>query len=126
MTDAPRMTLVSTVLNSPDPQALGRFYAQLLGWEIDSDDPGWVKLINPNGGPTLAFQPEEIYERPVWPAAPEQPQMMMHLDILVTDLAGASSRALALGATLAEFQPEPDNLLVHLDPDGHPFCIFLR
>ena len=126
MSEAPTTTLISTVLNSPDPQALGRFYAALLGWEVGADDPGWVKLINPNGGPTLAFQPEDIYERPVWPAEQGQPQMMMHLDIHVTDLAAASGHAIALGATLAAFQPEPDNLLVHLDPDGHPFCLFLQ
>ncbi len=32
--------------------------------------------------------------------------------------------ALALGATLADFQPR-DNVRVLLDPAGHPFCLCL-
>jgi len=30
----------------------------------------------------------------------------------------------ALGATVAEFQPQ-DDVRVHLDPAGHPFCLWL-
>lgn len=50
--------------------------------------------------------------------------MMMHLDIAVADLAEASTHAQQAGATLADFQPQ-DDVLVHLDPAGHPFCLFL-
>ena len=32
--------------------------------------------------------------------------------------------AVALGATLAEFQPQED-VRVLLDPAGHPFCLYL-
>jgi hypothetical protein len=28
------------------------------------------------------------------------------------------------GATLADYQPQ-DDVRVHLDPDGHPFCLYL-
>lgn len=33
------------------------------------------------------------------------------------------SRILALGATRAEVQPNPDKWRVLIDPAGHPFCI---
>ena len=31
----------------------------------------------------------------------------------------------ACGATLADVQPQED-VRVHLDPDGHPFCLYLE
>jgi len=42
----------------------------------------------------------------------------------VDDLDVAGEQAAAAGATLAEFQPQPD-VRVYLDPAGHPFCLFL-
>ena len=40
MNPTDNLTLNSVTLNSPNPQALGRFYARLLGWEITTDTPG--------------------------------------------------------------------------------------
>ena len=42
-------TLTAAVLDSADPPALARFYQQLLGWPIGSEDPTWVTL-RPDGG----------------------------------------------------------------------------
>ena len=49
--------------------------------------------------------------------------MQLHLDIAVNDLAGATEDAVALGARLAEFQPQED-VRVLIDPEGHPFCLY--
>jgi hypothetical protein len=49
---------------------------------------------------------------------------MMHLDIAVDDLAAACAHAAEAGATLADFQPQ-DHVRVHLDPAGHPFCLYV-
>jgi catechol 2,3-dioxygenase-like lactoylglutathione lyase family enzyme len=121
----PAMTLSATVLDAPDPRALARFYQQLLGWLVVQDDPGWVTLRPPGGGPGLSFQLEELYERPTWPAERERQQMMLHLDIEVEDIEAAVEQGLAAGATLAEFQPQ-ENVRVLLDPVGHPFCLFVN
>ncbi|GAA1772040.1 VOC family protein [Luedemannella helvata] len=118
------LTLTGTNIDTPDPAALARFYARLLGWEIAAEEPDWVKLAAPDGGATLSFQTETNYVRPTWPAGPGDQQMMMHLEIRVDDLASASAHAQACGATLAQFQPQ-DDVRVHLDPDGHPFCLWL-
>ena len=32
--------------------------------------------------------------------------------------------AVALGARVAEHEPQPERLVVMLDPAGHPFCLF--
>lgn len=124
MKPKPHGTVLTTVtLNAPDPVVLARFYEKLLGWTIHSEDPGWVTLRNPEGGIGLAFQTEDIYVRPVWPAKAGQQQMMIHLEIRVDDLEAGCIHAKACGATLAAYQPQ-DDVRVHLDPAGHPFCLW--
>lgn len=127
MTTPGGIGLTHVTINSPDPMALAEFYARLLGWEVAADnDPTWVPIRNPEGGIGLACQLEPIYERPVWPAAKAgEQQMQMHLEVGCTDLEAAAAHAKACGATLAEFQPNEGNL-VHYDPDGHPFCLYLN
>jgi len=118
------MTLSGIVLDSPDARELAAFYQRLLGWSVIQDEDGWVKLGAPAGGPGLSFQTESRYVRPVWPAGPDDPQMSVHLDIHVEDLEVAGAHAEKAGATRADFQPQED-VRVYLDPDGHPFCLFL-
>jgi hypothetical protein len=47
---------------------------------------------------------------------------MMHLDFQVGDLDAAVADAVALGATVAEAQPQA-SVRVLIDPAGHPFCL---
>jgi catechol 2,3-dioxygenase-like lactoylglutathione lyase family enzyme len=121
--DQPRMQLSATVLDSPDPQALGDFYARLLGWTVARNEPDWVMVQPPAGRPGLSFQREEKYVPPVWPGESGEQLMMMHLDILVDDLETAVAWAIEAGAHQADFQPQ-DDVRVMLDPAGHPFCLF--
>jgi len=118
------MTLSGIVLDASDPRALAAFYARLLGWTLRTNEPDWVTLKPPDGGPGLSFQTEAAYVRPTWPAGPGDQQMMVHLDIWVDDLDAAGAHAVDAGAVLAEYQPQ-DDVRVYLDPDGHPFCLFL-
>ncbi len=125
--DAPRMSLSGIVLDSPDARELAAFYQRLLGWPVQQDEPGWVKLASPEGGPGLSFQTEPGYRPPRWPTESGSgvQQMMIHLDIKVEDLDDAGRHALAAGAVLADYQPQSD-VRVYLDPVGHPFCLFLH
>ncbi|TWD84551.1 hypothetical protein FB561_5743 [Kribbella amoyensis] len=122
--------LASTVLGSPNPPELAAFYVALLGWRYRDDDaagdPDWIVIKPPPGGGEagLSFQREENHVPPAWPAGSEEQQMQLHLDIAVgEDLDGAVARAEELGATQAEYQPQP-LVRVMLDPAGHPFCLF--
>jgi catechol 2,3-dioxygenase-like lactoylglutathione lyase family enzyme len=122
---APTTTAVpalgSMVLDCPDPLALSAFYRRLLDWPEDAakGDGDWVSLINPLGGPKLAFQRVDDYHAPDWPS-PANPQQA-HLDLDVADMEAAHARALDLGARLLD--DEPEAFRVYADPVGHPFCL---
>jgi len=120
----PSVKLTATVIGALDPHRLGRFYAELLGWEIGAYEDGWVTVRDPEGGAGLSFQAEQLHRRPVWPGNKVDQQMMMHLDFQVEDLGAASVHAVSLGATVAAYQPQ-DDTIVHFDPDGHPFCLWV-
>jgi catechol 2,3-dioxygenase-like lactoylglutathione lyase family enzyme len=119
------MRVTGVVLGSPDPRSLASFYRQLLGWEIERDEPDWVKLIAPDGPTGLSFQLEPDHVAPTWPATPGAQQMQVHLDIWVESLDAGVQYALQLGAQLAPHQFE-DGVQVLIDPDGHPFCLWER
>lgn len=114
-------TLESFVLDCPDPQALARFYAELIGAEIVGHDPDWAEIVPPSSmRPLLAFQRVEgDYSPPQWPGqlVPQQ----MHIDVKVDDFDVAEPAVLALGATRTG--SEYPTFRVYLDPAGHPFCL---
>ena len=116
--------LTAVTLNSPNPPELAKFYAKLLGWEITVDKEDWVELPNPNGGIGLSFHIEDVWQPPVWPSQPGEQIMQVHLEIQVDNLEDGAAHAQACGATLAKYQPQ-DDVRVHLDPDGHPFCVYI-
>ncbi|WP_035800732.1 VOC family protein [Kitasatospora mediocidica] len=114
-------TLQSVVLDCHYPAALARFYAAVLGGEVDRPDPSvdedWSTLHTPDGQ-LLAFQRVADFHPPQWPD-PAHPQQF-HLDIAVPDLDAAEREVVALGA--APLQRE-DTFRVYTDPAGHPFCL---
>jgi catechol 2,3-dioxygenase-like lactoylglutathione lyase family enzyme len=112
-------------IEAPDPAALARFYADLLGFAIVHEQPGTSVVAIPDAPVFWVFQHAEGYEPPVWPAADGEQRSMMHLDIQVGDLTEAVEEAVALGARLCEHQPQP-HVRVLLDPAGRPFCLCLE
>ncbi len=111
------------VVDAPDVAVLARFYAELRGWKIHMMDEEDASLDPGEGVAYLNIQRNDAYVPPAWPTQPGQQQMMLHLDFEVTDLAAETQRALELGATLPDFQPQ-ENVRVLLDPAGHPFCLY--
>jgi len=111
--------LAAVSLDSSDPAGLADFYRQLLGLELYFESPDFVALRG--AGVLLTTQRVADHVRPDWPSGPAPKQI--HLELAVQDLEAAESTALALGATKADEQPNPDNWRVLVDPAGHPFCI---
>lgn len=120
----PAFSLATVAVDCLDAHVLANFYREMLGWDVKWDEPDWVLLRPPQGGTGLSFQSEKGYGPPAWPEKPGRQQKMLHLDIRVDDLDAAGARAIALGARLADFQPQ-DDVRVYFDPAGHPFCLFL-
>ncbi|WP_236028433.1 VOC family protein [Paractinoplanes lichenicola] len=110
-------------VEAPDPPALARFYAELVGWAVVHEEPGTTVLATrPDGSNFVVFQQADGYEPPVWPPLDGRQRPMMHFDFQVGDLDSAVAEAEALGATVAEHQPQ-SHVKVLLDPAGHPFCL---
>ncbi|MDR0343567.1 MAG: VOC family protein [Nocardiopsaceae bacterium] len=135
MNQPPRMDATSVTIGAPAPRDLAAFYARLLGWPVTAEEPaqpgfppedGWAQLRPPPGkiGPTLNFEYEAQFTRPVWPSEPGKQHITEHLDIAVDDLPAAVAWATEAGATLAGHQPQ-ESVRVMIDPAGHPFCLFL-
>jgi len=110
------LRFVGVSLDCADPAQLAEFYLQLLGGRVLWRGPTSVGVQVP--GLLLVPQRVENYRPPQWPGA-----SIVHLDLTAGDaLDEPVQRAVALGARLAE--PQPDSRWrVLLDPAGHPFCI---
>lgn len=103
--------------------ALAAFYERLLGWPITQQDPGGWALLRSPEGVKIEIQGLADYQPPTWPNVSGDQQMMLHMDFATDDVDAAVAWAIEAGATVAEFQPQPD-VKVMLDPAGHPFCLF--
>lgn len=126
----PKLDLV--ILDCPDALALGRFYADILGWQLEEgSDANFATLVPPGGGmsadnpegrTTLAFQRIDDWVEPTWPGGAHPQQL--HLDFSVPDIAAAEPAVVAAGARVHQHQPSKNgNFRVYLDPVGHPFCL---
>ena len=111
------------VVDAPDVAVLATFYAELRGWTIHHLDDDEASLDPGEGVAYLNIQRSDDYVSPAWPDQPGKQRMMLHLDFEVTDLEAETARAVALGAVLAEHQPQ-ESVRVLLDPAGHPFCLY--
>ena len=118
------------VIDSTDPQRLGRFWAAVLGYVVVEDSPGWVMTQDPDGGsPLLVCQG---INRHVQHGAESPQGNRFHLDVglapgqqaTVEQCEAEMHRLERLGARrveriVAEGQPVH---WVWADPEGNVFC----
>lgn len=107
-------------LDSGDPKGLTEFYAKVLGWEVVVAEEQYGMLSDPSGT-SIGFGLIDDYRPLAWPD-PDGAKRY-HLDFYVEDVEKAEQELTALGAKVADWQPDRERWTVMLDPQGHPFCI---
>lgn len=135
MPSRPRLEATSVSISTGRPRELAAFYVQLLGVEVTASegprdgapsDAGWAQLRPAEGRlrMTINCEWDPDFVPPVWPSTAGEQQPQAHLDLRVDDLDEAEAWAVGCGARRHTHQPQAD-IRVMLDPDGHPFCLFL-
>jgi glyoxalase superfamily protein len=111
---------MAMTVDCPEPNIMVDFYAALLGGTVTRLSPGGAKVEA--AGRLIYFRAAPGYRPPTWPSA-EVP-LHAHFDYVVEDPHVAAEQLVALGASLGAHQnPDDPDLLVMLDPAGHPFCL---
>jgi hypothetical protein len=102
-------------IDSADPAALARWWAEVLDYRISDEDDGEVELTGPRG-PTILFI-----------RVPESKTVKnrLHLDVNVTDRDRDAEleRLLGLGARPVDVGQGEQTWTVLADPEGNEFCL---
>jgi Glyoxalase-like domain len=119
------MTLRPVLVNikARDDSALGRFWAEALGWSVSSEEPGVI-----NVGPEGFNYPDpvavciDICRVP----EPKTVKNRVHVDLATTSAvhqADLVARLQDLGATRADVGQGDVPWTVLADPEGNEFCV---
>ncbi|UED87422.1 VOC family protein [Streptomyces profundus] len=115
--------LVQINMKAHDDSKLGRFWAEVLGWGVDSEAPG-VTNLEPVGFTYPA--PEAVCIDLVARPEAKTVKNRVHLDLATTstaDQAELVARLRDLGATLADVGQGDVPWTVMADPEGNEFCV---
>lgn len=119
--------LQTICVDATDPLALGRWWAELLGWRfVSADEDGELDedecSVVPPAGSTEDGVAADLLFTPV-PGA-KAVKNRLHLDLRPDDHAAEVARAEALGARRVDIGQGDDKTWVVLaDPEGNEFCI---
>ena len=105
--------IAALAVDCHDPPGLARWWARLLGGQVEVDSDGDATLHTPGGLAMDFFRVPEA----------KSVKNRLHLDLRSTDLAAATSQALALGATRADDVYDEGAWQVLRDPEGNEFCL---
>ncbi|TDD19361.1 VOC family protein [Nonomuraea diastatica] len=117
------LRLVQVNIKARDDAALGRFWAQALGWGVSSEGPG-VTNLEPEG--FTWPDPDAFYVDLVTVPDPETVKYRVHLELATTSAAHQAelvARLKELGATPADVGQGDVPWTVLADPEGNVFCV---
>jgi predicted enzyme related to lactoylglutathione lyase len=108
-------------VDSNDPDRLGRFWADVLGWRRTYEDDDEVVLEPPAGSAEDGVSPDLLFLRVPEPKAGKN---RLHLDLRPEDQEAEVRRVEALGARRVSVGQGPDaSWVVLADPEGNEFCV---
>ncbi|MGW1340619.1 VOC family protein [Kribbella sp. NPDC002412] len=115
--------LVQVTIKARDDSAVGRFWADALGWGIDSEGPG-VTNVEPEG---FSYpDPVAVCIDVLAVPEPKTVKNRVHLDLATTSAAHQEelvARLKELGATPADVGQGNVPWTVLADPEGNEFCV---
>jgi catechol-2,3-dioxygenase len=113
--------LETIVLDTREPRRLARFYAELIGAKVVTEEEDRWVTIEDGDGRRLSFQHSPEHAAPAFPDPAGSQQS--HVDVRVDDVDAAERQVLELGATRVPNAVEDNTFRVFRDPAGHPFCL---
>jgi predicted enzyme related to lactoylglutathione lyase len=103
------------VIDARDPVALGRWWAEALGWAIVNEDPEDFEIRESEDRlPGIIFEPV---------GEAKQQKNRLHLDFRPRDQEAEVQRLLALGASHVDVGQRDVSWVVLADPEGNEFCV---
>jgi hypothetical protein len=104
-----------TIVDSRDPDSLGRWWREALSWVVVNDDPDEFEIR-----PAADRLPGLLFV-----GVPEQKTIKnrLHLDFRPDDRDAEVERLLGLGATRADVGQGERSWIVLADPEGNEFCV---
>jgi predicted enzyme related to lactoylglutathione lyase len=106
-----------------DPVVLARFWAEVLGQEIQEPLGAPPQYVNLGSWPSAAGAVMVAFQRV---SEPKDCKNRLHLDVEVEDVEKATARVEALGGTrmaTADFHEYGYHWRVMSDPEGNEFCL---
>ncbi len=103
------------IVDSADPVALGRWWAEALGWVVVDESEEIIEIRpEPDRMPGLLFVP-----------VPEgkTSKNRLHPDFRPDDQEAEVTRLLSLGARRADTVQDEQHWVTLLDPEGNEFCV---
>jgi len=117
------LRLVQVAMDARDDSAVGRFWAQALGWGVSSEGPG-VTNVEPVG---FAYpDPAAVCIDVIAVPEPKTVKNRVHLDLATSSAAHQAdlvARLQDLGATPADVGQGDVSWTVLADPEGNEFCV---
>jgi hypothetical protein len=137
---------LQVVIDSVEPHALADWWAEILGWEVEQEDPAFIRLMIEQGHATdadtmqhrgslvwragAAINPPAGVGAPriLFQEVPEQKTLKnrVHLDLrsVGDDLEAVRARLIERGATvLHQGRQGPHAWVTMADPEGNEFCV---
>ena len=103
------------VVDARDPVALGRWWAEALGWVVVNEEPDEFEIRPaPDQLPGILFEPVRD---------PKQGKNRLHLDVRPDDQDAEVERLIALGASRVDIGQGDVTWVVLADPEGNEFCV---